>query len=309
MPLIGVVGCGRVGVSAALQIALKGLGDIVLLDIVQGLPQGEALDLSHMASILGIDVEITGSNDYRDISGADLTVITAGVVRKADMTRMDLLQKNTAIVADVSAKVREYAPNSKVVVVTNPLDVMTYVALRKTGFERERVIGFSGLLDFGRFRYLVARELGVSRSSIVGPIIGEHGDSMVLLPRLTHVLGKPLTSLLPREKVGELIERTRKAGAEVISLKGWSASHAPGAGVALMAEAILKDTDAVIPSSVYLRGEYGVEGVCSVVPAVLGLSGVKRIIELDLDDSERREFLRSVEVVRQAQEAADKLLH
>jgi malate dehydrogenase len=309
VPLIGVIGCGRVGVSAAIHIALKGLGDLVLVDIVQGLPQGEALDLSHMASILGIDVEITGSNDYKDIAGADLVVITAGVVRKADMTRMDLLQKNTAIVADVSEKVREYAPNSKVIVVTNPLDVMTYVALRKTGFGRERVIGFSGLLDFGRFRYLVAKELGVSRSSIVGPIIGEHGDNMVLLPRLTHVLGKPLTSLLSREKIGELVERTRKAGAEVISLKGWSASHAPGAGVMLMAEAILKDTDAVIPSSVYLRGEYGVDGVCSVVPAVLGLSGVKRIIELDLDDSERREFLKSVEVVRQAQEAADKLLH
>ncbi len=309
MPLIAVIGCGRVGVSAAIQIALKDLGDLVLVDIVQGLPQGEALDLSHMASILGIDVEITGSNDYRDISGADLTVITAGVIRKADMTRMDLLQKNTAIVSDVSERVREYAPNSKVIVVTNPLDVMTYVALRKTGFERERVVGFSGLLDFGRFRYLVAKELGVSRSSIIGPIIGEHGDSMVLLPRLTHVLGKPLTSLLPQEKIGELVERTRRAGAEIISLKGWSASHAPGAGVALMAEAILKDTNAVIPSSVYLRGEYGVNGVCSVVPAVLGLSGVKRIIELDLDDSERREFLRSVDVVRQAQEAADKLLH
>jgi len=309
VPLIGVVGCGRVGVSAALQIALKGLGDIVLLDIVQGLPQGEALDLSHMASILGLDVEITGSNDYRDMAGADLVVITAGVVRRADMTRMDLLQKNSAIVSDVSEKVKEYAPSSRVIVVTNPLDVMTYVALKKTGFERERVVGFSGLLDFGRFRYLVARELGVSRSSIVGPIIGEHGDSMVLLPRLTHVLGKPLTSLLPKEKIAELVEKTRKAGAEVISLKGWSASHAPGAGVSLMAEAILRDTNAVIPSSIYLRGEYGVDGVCSVVPVVLGSSGVKRVIVLDLDDSERREFLRSVEVVRQAQQAVDKLLH
>lgn len=309
MSLIGVVGCGRVGVSAALQLALKELGDLVLIDVVQGLPQGEALDLSHMASILGIDVEITGSNDYRDISGADLIVITAGVVRRADMTRLDLLQKNTAIVSDVSEKVKEFAPRSKVIVVTNPLDVMTYVALRRTGFERERVVGFSGLLDFGRFRYLVAKELGVSRSSIVGPIIGEHGDTMVLLPRLTHVLGKPLTTLLPSEKNAELVERTRRAGAEVISLKGWSASHAPGAGVALMAEAILKDRDAVIPSSVYLSGEYGVEGVCVVVPAVLGLSGVKRIIVLDLDESEKREFLKSVETVRLAQMDAEKLLH
>ncbi|MEM1923355.1 MAG: malate dehydrogenase, partial [Nitrososphaerota archaeon] len=187
-------------------------------------------------------------------------------------------------------------------------DAMTYVALRKTGFERERVVGFSGLLDFGRFRYLVARELGVSRSSVIGPIIGEHGDSMVLLPRLTHVLGKPLTSLLTAEKTSELVEKTRRAGAEVISLKGWSASHAPGAGVALMAEAIIKDTNAVIPSSVYLRGEYGVDGVCVVVPVVLGSSGVRGIIVLDLDESERREFLKSVETVRQAQETAEKML-
>lgn len=280
-----------------------------MIDVIQGLPQGEALDLSHMASILGVDVEVTGSNDYRDMAGADLTVITAGVIRRADMTRLDLLQKNTAIVSDVSEKVREHAPESKVIVVTNPLDVMTYVALRKTGFERERVIGFSGLLDFGRFRYLVAKELGVSRSSIVGPIIGEHGDSMVLLPRLTHVLGKPLTSLLTAEKVAELVEKARRAGAEVVSLKGWSASHAPGAGVALMAEAVIKDTNSVIPSSVYLRGEYGVDGVCVIVPAVLGSSGVKSIVVLDLDESERREFLRSVEIVRQAQEAAEKMLH
>ncbi|MEM0444413.1 MAG: malate dehydrogenase [Nitrososphaerota archaeon] len=308
MPLIGVVGCGRVGVSAALHVLLKELGDIVLIDIIQGLPQGEALDLSHMASILGIDVEVTGSNDYRDMAGADLAVITAGIVRRADMTRLDLLQKNTSIVSDVAEKIREHAPSSNVIVVTNPLDAMTYVALRKTGFERERVVGFSGLLDFGRFRYLVARELGVSRSSVIGPIIGEHGDSMVLLPRLTHVLGKPLTSLLTAEKTSELVEKTRRAGAEVISLKGWSASHAPGAGVALMAEAIIKDTNAVIPSSVYLRGEYGVDGVCVVVPVVLGSSGVRGIIVLDLDESERREFLKSVETVRQAQETAEKML-
>jgi len=279
-----------------------------LIDIIQGLPQGEALDLSHMASILGIDVEVTGSNDYRDMAGADLAVITAGIVRRADMTRLDLLQKNTSIVSDVAEKIREHAPSSNVIVVTNPLDAMTYVALRKTGFERERVVGFSGLLDFGRFRYLVARELGVSRSSVIGPIIGEHGDSMVLLPRLTHVLGKPLTSLLTAEKTSELVEKTRRAGAEVISLKGWSASHAPGAGVALMAEAIIKDTNAVIPSSVYLRGEYGVDGVCVVVPVVLGSSGVRGIIVLDLDESERREFLKSVETVRQAQETAEKML-
>jgi malate dehydrogenase len=305
--LICIVGCGRVGVSAAIHVLLRELGDLALIDIVQGLPQGEALDLSHMASILGIDVDVRGSNDYRDLSGADLVVVTAGIVRRADMTRMDLLAKNAAIVSDVSGKIREYAPGSRVIVVTNPLDVMTYVALRKTGFERERVMGFSGLLDFGRFRYLVAKELGVSRSSITGPIIGEHGDTMVLVPRLTTVLGEPLTSLLPEEKVRELVEKTRRAGAEVISLKGWSASHAPGAGVALMAEAIIRDTNAVVPVSFYLRGEYGVDGVCAVVPAVLGWGGVKRVIELSLTGDERAEFLRSVEALRSAQEAVDQL--
>jgi len=297
-----------VGTSAALQIALRELGDLVLIDVIQGLPQGEALDLSHMASILGIDVEFSGSNDYRDLVGAEIVVVTAGVVRRADMSRLDLLQKNTSIISDVAGKVREYAPGSKVIVVTNPLDVMTYVMVRKTGFERERVMGFSGLLDFGRFRFLVSKELGVSRSSVVGPIMGEHGDNMLLLPRLTYILGKPLTSLLPPEKISELVEKTRRAGAEVISLKGWSASHAPGAGIALMVEAIVKDRGAVIPSSILLRGEYGVDGVCTVVPAVLGSTGVKEILVLDLDEAERREFMRSIETVREAQREAERML-
>ncbi|MCX8203753.1 MAG: malate dehydrogenase, partial [Nitrososphaeria archaeon] len=208
-PKISVIGSGRVGTSAALHIGLKSLGDVVLVDIVQGLPQGEALDLNHMAAILGLDVEYTGTNDYRDIEGSEVVVVTAGFIRRADMTRMDLLTKNSGIIRDVSLKIREHAPKSKVIVVTNPLDVMTYVALRHTGFERNRVMGFSGLLDVGRYKTLIAKALGVSWNSIEAPILGEHGDSMVLLPKKTSIGGRRLTALLSREKVEEIVRETR----------------------------------------------------------------------------------------------------
>jgi malate dehydrogenase len=307
-PKIAVIGSGRVGTSAALHIGLRELGDVVLVDIVQGLPQGEALDLNHMAAILGLDVEYTGTNDYRDIEGSEVVVVTAGFIRKADMTRMDLLVKNSGIVRDVSLKIKEYAPKSKVVVVTNPLDVMTYVALKTTGFERERVMGFSGLLDVGRYKTLIAKELGVSWNSIEAPILGEHGDSMVLLPRHTFVGGRPLTSLLSRELIEAIVKETREMGAKIISLKGWSAHHAPGAGAALMVDAIVRDRNAVIPVSFYHMGEYGFEGVCSVVPAVIGSTGVKRVIELELSPEEREALVRSVEKVRQAQQEVDRLL-
>lgn len=298
--MITIVGSGRVGVSTAIHIALKELDDITLIDIVEGLPQGEALDLSHMCGILGIDIDIRGSNDYKDMAGSDIVVIPAGFVRKADMTRMDLLFKNSEVIKQVSEKVREYAPNSKVIVVTNPLDVMTYVAYKVTGFERNRVMGFSGPLDTGRFKALIKRELSVSYMSMDVPIIGEHGETMVLLPRHTYVCGKPLVELLPREKIDKIVEETRKMGAQVIKLKGWSASHAPGAGVAIMAESIVKDQKRVVPTSVYLEGEYGVSGVCLVVPTVLGKKGVENIIELPLNDEEKNAFMKSAETVRNA---------
>jgi len=298
--LITVVGSGRVGTSAALQIALKELGDIVLVDIVEGLPQGEALDINHACAILDLDVEVTGTNDYRDIEGSDVVVVTAGMVRKADMTRLDLLHKNSEIIKDVAQNIKQYAPKAKVLVVTNPLDVMAYVMWRVTGFESRRVMGFSGLLDLGRYRYLIRKELGVSYKSIRSMIIGEHGDTMVLLPRYTHVGEMQLTSMLSGEKINEMVERTRKAGAEVIKLRGWSANHGPGAGVAEMVEAILKDTKEIIPTSAYLNGEYGVKDVYIVVPCALGRNGVEKIIELDLSQEERGQFLKSVEVVKQA---------
>jgi len=300
MPLITVVGSGRVGTSAALQIAMRELGDILLLDVIEGLPQGEALDLNHTCAILDLDVSITGSNNFRDMEGSDLVVVTAGLTRKPDMTRLDLMLKNSEIVKDVAGKIKEYAPGSKVIVVTNPLDVMTYVMYRATGFGRERVMGFSGLLDMGRFRYLIRSHLSVSYKSIKSMVLGEHGDSMVLLPRHTHVGPAALSKLLDAKTIADDVEATRKAGAEIIRLKGWSAHHAPGAGVAVMATSIIRDWKAVIPSSIYLDGEYGERDVCAVVPCVLGSGGVEKVIEIDLDPDERRQFGESIKILRNA---------
>ena len=298
--MISVIGSGRVGTSAALHIALKELGDITLVDIVEGLPQGEALDLNHMCAILDLDVDVRGTNDYRDIAGSDIIVVTAGMVRKADMTRLDLLHKNSEIIKNVAQNIREYAPNSKVLVVTNPLDVMTYVMWKATGFENRRVMGFSGLLDMGRFRYLLKQKIGVSYKSIRSMIIGEHGDSMVLLPRLTYIGASQLEKLMSDGEINEVVEKTRKAGAEVIKLKGWSAYHAPGAGVAEMVEALAKDTKEIIPTSAYLEGQYGVKDVYIVVPCILGANGVEKIIEIGLTEEEKRSFLKSVEVIKNA---------
>ncbi|MEM1532054.1 MAG: malate dehydrogenase, partial [Nitrososphaerota archaeon] len=291
---------GRVGVAVAIHLAIKGLDDIMLIDIIEGLPQGEALDLTHMCATLGIDIDISGSNDYKDMSGSELVIVPAGFIRTADMSRLDLLYKNSEVIKAVSKGIKEYAPNSKVIMVTNPLDVMTYLAYKVTGFERNRVLGFSGLLDTSRYKSLIAKELGVAASTIYTTIIGEHGDTMVLLPRFTMVGGVPLESLIPKEKIQQIIERTKKMGAEIIKLKKWSASHAVGAGVATMAEAIIKDTKAVIPVSTYLQGEYGVSDVCVVVPAVIGKNGIEKIIELPLNDEERAAFLKSVETVKSA---------
>jgi len=298
--MITIVGTGRVGVAVATHLAIKGLDDLMLIDIIEGLPQGEALDLTHMCTTLGIDIDISGSNDYRDMSGSELVIVPAGFIRTADMSRLDLLNKNSEVIKTVSKGIKEYAPNSKVIIVTNPLDVMTYLAYKVTVFERNRVFGFSGLLDTSRYRSLIAKELGVAASSVYTTIIGEHGDTMVLLPRFTTVGGVPLESLMPKEKIQQIIERTKKMGAEIIKLKKWSASHAVGAGVAMMAEAIIKDTKSVIPVSTYLQGEYGVSDVCAVVPTIIGKNGVEKILELPLNDEERTAFLKSIETIKSA---------
>jgi malate dehydrogenase len=298
--MITIVGTGRVGESIAFHLALKAFDDITLLDIVPGLPQGEALDFNHMCATLGLDVEFRGSNDYRDMAGSEIVVVPAGFTRKADMTRLDLLKKNADVIRSIGRSISEFAPDSKVILTTNPLDVMTYLMYRTTGFSRKRVMGFSGPLDTGRFRYLISKELGVSSKSVQTLVIGEHGDSMVLLTRLTTVGGKPLSDFISEERISQLADESRRSGAEIIRLRGWSSSFAPGAGVAQMVEALKKDTREVIPTSVVLDGEYGLRDLSIVVPAVLGKEGVERVLELNLNEEERSAFLKSAGLLREA---------
>ncbi len=292
-----MVGSGKVGTSAALHIALKELDDITLIDIVEGLPQGEAIDLSNMCAILGLDVTIKGTNDFSEMRGSDLVIVTAGLPRKAGMTREELLQKNAGIVRDIGEKIREYAPDSRVIITTNPLDAMTYVLYKTTGFGR-RVMGFSGILDASRLSYLIRNETGISYTSIDSMVIGQHGEAMVFLPKHSYVGGRRLTEILSSEKIKEIVERAKGMGAEIIKLRGYSSNYAPGAGLAVMAEAVLKDQKKVISTATYLDGEYGVRDVCIGVPAVIGRDGVEEIIELPLDEEERKAFQESVEYVR-----------
>ncbi len=297
--LIAVIGTGKLGSAIALQLATRGVGDLRLIDIIQGLPQGEALDLSHAIAEQGVDLDITGSNDYKDMAGADLIVVVGGLPRKPGMTRLDLQGKNEEIIKGISAQIKEHAPKSKVLMVTNPMDVMTYVAWKATGFDQKRVFGQGGMLDTSRFKYFLAQKLHVSYASIQAMVIGEHGDSMVPLPRFSTVNGVPVTELLSATEIEETVDKTRKVAAEVIALKG-ATIFAPAHGVARMAEAILKDKKAVIPLSACLNGEYGVKGLYIGVPAVLGAEGVERVIELELNEEERGMLTKSAEVLKVA---------
>lgn len=297
--LIAIVGSGRIGSTVASNLIARGLGDILLLDIIEKLPQGEALDLGQMAASYGVDIKVTGSNHYKDMGGADIVVITAGLPRRPGMTRLDLLHKNAEIIGDVSRKVAEYAPKSKVIMVTNPLDVMTYVALKATGFSAKQVAGMSGLLDSARFRYFIAESLGVSHSSVNALVIGEHGEAMLPLLRYSTVSGRPLTEIASREVLEKIVEKTRKTAAEVIALKGGTV-HAPASAVCEMVEAIVKSGSQIMPLSTYLDGEYGVKDLCIGVPAVFGRDGVEKIVELDLDEGERSVFMKGVEDLRRA---------
>ena len=297
--LISIIGTGKLGSSIALQVASRELGDLQLIDIIQGLPQGEELDLGQMAAEQGADVDIFGSNDYKDISGSDLVVVVGGLGRKPGMTRLDLQEKNEEIIRGISEKIAEYAPKSLVLMVTNPLDVMTYLAWKVTGFEASRVFGQSGMLDTMRFKYFIAKALDVSTSSVQAVVIGEHGDSMVPLPRFSTVNGVPITELLSPDQVKDAVERTRKVAAEVIALKG-ATIYAPAHGVARMVESVIKDKKMVLCLTAHLNGEYGLKDVYIDVPAVLGAKGVERVIELKLNDEEKAAFLKSVEVVKTA---------
>lgn len=285
---IACIGAGNVGASAAQYCAEMELGDVILTDIVEGMPQGKALDLSQAGPIRGYGTIVTGTNDYKDIAGADVCIVTAGLPRKPGMTRLDLLEKNGAIMTDICDNIRKHAPDSTVIIVTNPLDVMAYLAYQKLGFPKERVVGMAGCLDSARLRCFVAMELNVSMKNVDTMVLGSHGDDMVPLPQYTTVSGIPITKLLPQDRIDALVERTRKGGGEIVKLlKTGSAYYAPGASAARMAQAIVRDEKQLLPCAAYLDGQYGLKDVYIGVPVVLGKDGVEKIVELDLSDAER----------------------
>jgi malate dehydrogenase len=297
--LIGFAGAGKVGAQAALEIASTGIDDLTLVDIIPGLAEGEALDISHRLADAGVDVSVTGSADFSVLRGARLVIITAGLARKPGMTRMDLLSKNSGIISSVTKEVAKYAPDSVILMVTNPMDAMTYVAYKVSGFPKARVVGQGGVLDNSRFKYVLAKKLGVSRSSITSLVMGEHGENMIPVASHTYVSGVPLTSLLNEDEVQQAIDDTRKVAAEVISKKG-ATIFAPGKVVARMAEAIVRDSKEVLCASTYLEGEYGLNGLCIGVPVKLGAGGVEKIYELKLSDKERDWFNKGADTLREA---------
>jgi malate dehydrogenase len=299
MPKITIIGAGAVGATAAQRIAEKELGDVVLTDIVEGLPQGKALDLMESGPLSGYDSKVTGTNDYKDIEGSDVVVITAGIARKPGMTREDLLKINTKIITDVSNNIKRHASNSIVITVTNPLDIMTYVTLKTTGFEPERVFGMSGVLDSGRFATFIAMELGCSVRDINAMVLGGHGDTMLPLPRFTTVTGVPITELMVQSTIDRLVERTVNGGAEIVNLlKTGSAFYAPSAAVANMVEAIVKDSKRILPVCAYLNGEYGKKDIYLGVPAKLGRHGIEEIVELKLTKEEEKALGKSADAVK-----------
>ncbi|MGQ9755853.1 MAG: malate dehydrogenase [Desulfotomaculales bacterium] len=297
---ISIIGAGNVGATCAHWAMVRELGDIVLVDVVEGVPQGKALDLMEAAPIYGVDCLVTGTNDYTSTAGSDVVIITAGVARKPGMSRDDLLNVNAGIVREVAAEVARYSPGCCIIVVTNPLDVMCYVAWKASGFPPQRVMGQSGILDSTRFRTFLALELGVSFTSVATMVLGGHGDHMVPLVGYTYVGGIPVTKLLPRERIQALVERTKKGGGEIVELlKTGSAYYAPAAATIEMAEAILKDQKKIVPLAAYLNGEYYERDIYAGVPAVLGAGGVEKVLELDLAPDEWEGFKRSVASVRE----------
>jgi malate dehydrogenase len=298
--MLTIIGSGKVGGDAALFSALKRLDDqILLLDVVEGLPQGEAMDINHMLSEQGIDVEVKGSNNFEDMKGSNIVVVVAGSGRKPGMTRMDLLKINANVVKSVVENIKKYADNSMIIPVTNPLDPMAYVTYKASGFEKNRVFGMGGMLDLSRFRQFIHEATGHSRDSIRALVIGEHGENMLPLPRFSSVSGIPLPSLLPKEKLDELVQNTKQVAAKVIQLKG-ATVHAPGNAISAIVESVVRDRKQVIPVATYLEGEYGHSDVTVGVPAVIGKNGVEKIIELDLNQEEKTVFDAAVKSVKDA---------
>jgi malate dehydrogenase len=307
-PLVTVVGAGNVGASVAQRIAEAGLADVTLIDIIEGLPQGKALDLAEAAPIIGHDMKVRGTNDYADTAGSDVIVVTSGLPRTPGMSRDDLLTKNMGIVRSVVQQATAHSPNAILIIVTNPLDAMCHVALEASGFPPARVIGMAGVLDSARFRAFIAQELGVSVSSTHAFVLGGHGDTMVPLPRYSTAGGVPITELLSAERIEALVTRTRNGGAEVVALlKTGSAYYAPAASVAQMVDSILNDRNEVLPCAAYLHGQYGVEGLFVGVPVMLGRGGVTKVVEIELSADEKAAFDHSAAAVHELVEAMSRL--
>ncbi|MFQ5829411.1 MAG: malate dehydrogenase [Candidatus Methylomirabilia bacterium] len=298
-PKVTVVGSGNVGASVAQYIVEKELADVVLTDVIEGLPQGKGLDLLEAGPIHGYDCHLVGANDYKDTADSDIVVVTAGLTRKPGMSRDDLLFKNADIVRGVIKETSRSSPRAILVVVTNPLDAMAYVAWKASGFPKERVIGMAGILDSARFRTFIAQELDVSVENVTAFVLGGHGDSMVPLPRYSTVAGIPITDLLPKARIEALVQRTRDGGAEIVNLLKTSAFYAPGASVVEMVEAILKDKKKILPCAVLLEGEYGIRDLFVGVPVKLGRRGVAQIIQITLTPEEDAALKRSAAAVRE----------
>jgi malate dehydrogenase len=301
---IALIGAGQIGGTLAHLIGLKELGDVVLFDIVEGVPHGKALDLAHSGPVAGFDADIKGANTYAEIEGADVVIVTAGVPRKPGMSRDDLLSTNLKVMEQVGAGIRKYAPDAFVICITNPLDAMVWALQKTSGLPHRKVVGMAGVLDSARFRTFIARELNVSVEDVTAFVLGGHGDTMVPLVRYSAVAGIPLPDLIAmkwttKERIDQIVQRTRDGGAEIVSLlKSGSAFYAPAAAAIAMAESYLKDKRRVLPCAAWLNGEYGIQDLYVGVPVVIGAGGVEKIVEIELDRSERGMFEKSVDSVR-----------
>ncbi len=310
---IALIGAGQIGGTLALLAGAKELGDVALVDIADGVPQGKALDLAEMSPVEGFDAKYQGDTDYSALKGSDVVIVTAGIPRKPGMSRDDLISTNTGIVQKVGEEIKKHAPDAFVIVITNPLDVMVGVMQEATGFPPEKVVGMAGMLDSARFRYFLAEELNVSVEDITAFVLGGHGDTMVPLTRYSTVAGIPLPDvvemgMMTQEKLDEIVQRTRDGGAEIVGLlKTGSAFYAPASSAIAMAESYLKDKKRVMPCACYLKGEYGVNDLYIGVPAIIGAGGVEKVLEVKFTPEEQAAFDKSVEAVKKLKEIADKL--
>ncbi len=305
---VTVVGAGNVGATAAQRLAEKELCDVVLIDILDGVPQGKSLDLTEAAPIEKHDAHLTGANSYKPSQNSDIVIITAGIARKPGMSRDDLISTNAGIIKDVTTKIVEYSPNAILIIVSNPLDAMCHVAFDASGFPKNRVVGMAGVLDSARFRAFIGMELNVSVESIHAFVLGGHGDTMVPLPRYSTVAGIPITELLAQDRIDALVDRTANGGAEIVSLlKTGSAYYAPASAAVEMAESILKDKKKILPCAAYLQGEYGIQDLFIGVPVKLGSDGIDEIIEIALTDTEKAALMSSAAAVQDLKDDLKKL--